>query len=191
MRTKWITVILFVMVALVQLYIPASMIWAKNEVLESGTEYRFKTAPVDPEDPFRGKYITLNFDENTFDITDPDNWKIGETVYAFLSLDSLGFAVLDSVSKQVPDPGEDYIKTKIAATLISFDTSAQLRVDYPFNRFYMEESKAPKAEQAYLQAQRDSSQVTYALVSVKNGDAVLKDVVINGVSVREFDKADK
>ncbi len=49
----------------------------------------------------------------------------------------------------------------------------------PFDRFYMEESKAPQAEQLYWKAQRDSAQVVYALVSIGQGQAVLQDVIIN------------
>lgn len=37
--------------------------------------------------------------------------------------------------------------------------------------------------------QRDTSQITYAVVSIKNGNAVLKDVMINGTSIIEIVKA--
>ena len=49
----------------------------------------------------------------------------------------------------------------------------------------MEETKAPEAEKVYREAlRRDSIQNAYALVSVKEGGAVLKDVIINGVSIK-------
>ncbi|HMB62545.1 MAG TPA: hypothetical protein VKN36_05700, partial [Eudoraea sp.] len=60
--------------------------------------------------------------------------------------------------------------------------------DYPFDRFYMEESKANEAELTYRQSQRDTSKITYALVRIKNGEAVLKDVMIDGISIRELVK---
>ena len=43
----------------------------------------------------------------------------------------------------------------------------------------MEESKALAAEQAYIKASADTSKVTYALIKVKNGDAVIENVFIN------------
>ena len=55
----------------------------------------------------------------------------------------------------------------------------------------MEESKAYEAEQIYIENQIDSSKKTYALVSIKNGDAVLKDVLIDGVSIREVVKENR
>ena len=61
-----------------------------------------------------------------------------------------------------------------------------LAIDYPFDRYYMEESKAYDAELTYRKSQLDTSQIAYALVSIKDGEAVLKDVLINGVSIREI-----
>jgi hypothetical protein len=52
----------------------------------------------------------------------------------------------------------------------------------------MEESKAEEAELIHRKSQQDKSQVTYALVSIKDGDAVLKDVLINGTSISEIVK---
>jgi hypothetical protein len=53
----------------------------------------------------------------------------------------------------------------------------------------MEESKAPKAEDAYRQFgnRRDQTNApTYAVVRVKDGRGVIEDLCITGVPVREF-----
>jgi len=51
----------------------------------------------------------------------------------------------------------------------------------------MEESKAYDAELAYVKANRDSVvNNVYALVHVKDDNAVLKDVVIDGVPIQEY-----
>jgi hypothetical protein len=50
---------------------------------------------------------------------------------------------------------------------------------------FMKESKAMPAEQAYARSLRDTSQVTYALVHIKAGAAVLKDILIGGIPIRE------
>ena len=47
-------------------------------------------------------------------------------------------------------------------------------------------AEAPKAEAEYSRAQLDTSQLAYALVNIKNGEAVIKDVLIDGVSIREL-----
>lgn len=66
-----------------------------------------------------------------------------------------------------------------------------LTIHYPFDRYYMEESKAYDAELTYIQSQQDTSKITYALVSIKNGDAVLKDVMISGTSIKEIVKSNQ
>jgi len=50
-------ILIFALVALAQLYVPAKMVWNQESILEEGTEYKFKTAPVDPNDPFRGNTL--------------------------------------------------------------------------------------------------------------------------------------
>ena len=65
---------------------------------------------------------------------------------------------------------------------VTYDGS-KLLIEFPFDRFYMEESKAYDAELTYNRTLPDTSQVAYALVNIKNGESVLKDVMINGISI--------
>ena len=177
----------FILVALAQLYVPAKMIFDREDVLETGTEYKFKTAPIDPSDPFRGKYITLNYVNNSINVKDDGSWVDGETVYVTFFTDDEGFAGIDNISNEKPSNTQNFLKTK--SRLIypnEMEPYVKLVIDYPFDRFYMEEFKANDAEQAYSRSLQDTSQVTYALVVIKNGDAVLKDVLIDGVSIEEI-----
>ncbi len=171
-------IILFAVLCLIQLAVPSKMVFAQEEVLRSGHEYRFRTAPVDPYDPFRGKYVTLSFDAEQYD-TDTKDWKRGQTVYVALGTDSAGFAIITSVHQQEPQAVEDYVAAKIA---YAYDST--LTIEYPFSRFYMDEYKAPAAEKRYLEANRRSSErEAYAVVYVKKGEAALTDVMIGGVSL--------
>lgn len=175
-------VIVFAVVALIQLAVPIGMIIGRENILSTGTEYKFRIAPVDPYDPFRGKYITLSFDANNFEVENDDFWHMGENVYVALEKDSLGFAKIKDIAKQPPVESEsDYVKAKI-----QYAYENQVTIEYNFNRYFMEEHKAPDAEHVYREAARDTSQTAYALVSIKEGDAVLKDVVINGTSINKL-----
>jgi len=189
MNSKYSLLTAFILVALAQIYVPIRMILDKEDVLANGTEYKFKTAPVDPVDPFRGKYITLNYEGNTVGIQNEKDWMFGERIYVSLTSDNEGFAQITSVSKEKPKDNQDYIIAKV--DFVTDDGSNKLTIFYPFNRYYMEESKALKAEQTYMQAQIDTNQITYALIRVKDGDAVLKDVLIDGVSIREIVKTNQ
>ena len=186
MNSKKILLPAFILVALVQLYVPAKMILDKEGVLDTGTEYKFKTAPIDPSDPFRGKYITLSYDENTFEIPNEQDWMRGETIYVSVTTDNNGFAKIKSISKEMPIDNQAFFKAKVS--FVTGNGSNKLTIDYPFNRYYMEESKAYDAELTYRQSQRDTNRIIYALVSIKDGDAVLKDVLIDGISIREIVK---
>lgn len=174
----------FVIMILVQLYIPARMIFDAENVLTDGKEFMFKTAPIDPTDPFRGKYIMLTFEEASAQVSPDEEWFQGAPLFVNLTTDVEGFAKIKSVSKEEPVDTEDYIKATIRY-VTGNDSFTNLSIEYPFNRFYMEESKAYDAELIYNESALDTNQVTYALVSVKKGDAVVKDVLINGVPIRE------
>ena len=116
---------------------------------------------------------------------DSKKWTVNSDIYVLLSTDAEGFAAIHSLSETRPtDNRIDFVKAK--ARYMSRDK--ELFIDFPFNRFYMEESKAPLAEQIYRETNRDKKQEAYALVNVKDGEAVLKDVLIKGVSIRELAK---
>lgn len=170
--------------ALVQLYVPVSMILEREEVLNEGAEFRFRTAPVDPNDPFRGKYITLDFTNNTIAVSDGQEWRQGEEVYVLLEPDSAGFASITAASKT--RPSGDGVFMKASVRFVYSGAPAHLVIDYPFDRYYMEETRAYPAEQIYRESQSDTTSTTYALVSVKAGEAVLKDVLIDGVPISKL-----
>lgn len=175
--------ILFVIVVIAQLFVPAQMIMGQETVLTEGKSYKFKTQPVDPSDPYRGKYITLRYAINAA-VTKDSIWERGQDVYVYIKEDSLGFAKLVEASKVPIDSENDYV---MAVSRRNYNKSKKVYFDLPFNRFYMNETKAKPAEDAYRNTQRDTiPNNTYALVYVKDGEAVLKDVIINEVSIADY-----
>lgn len=184
MMDKKILFLVFMLIALAQLYVPVKMILDREDILNKGTAYKFKTEPIDPNDPFRGKYISLRYEQDMIEVQNEADWLSGEIVYALLTTDNEGYAKIQSVSKEPPTDKQDFLKTKVS--YISSNGSNQLTIDYPFNRYYMEESKAYDAELTYRESQLDSNQIAYALVNIKEGEAVLKDVLINGIPIREI-----
>jgi uncharacterized membrane-anchored protein len=189
MNNKKILLTVFIVVALVQLAVPAKMIWDKERVLELGKEFKFETAPIDPTDPFRGKYIVLQYKENRVAIDSKSDWEEGQSVYVHLITDRNGFAKIGSVSKEKPTGTEDFVKAKVE--FIGDIGYTTMNIAYPFDRFYMEESKAFEAEQQYIKSQIDSTKITYALVNIRDGESVLKDVLIDGVSISEIVKKNR
>lgn len=171
----------FVVVAVVQIFVPVQMIWQQENILKQGEVYKFKTRPIDPTDPFRGKYITLQYEMNSFSISDTSYVK-GDKIQVYLKKDDHGFAKIDTISKTTLEKNKDYVE----ATIVD-NYKGKVSFKLPFDRFYMEETKAYDAEKAYREVNRDSLKANvYALVYIKEGQAVLKDVIIDGIPIQEY-----
>ncbi len=171
----------FIVVALVQIFVPLQMIWQQEDVLETGKVYKFKTRPIDPTDPFRGKYITLDYEMNSFVLADT-TYIHGDEIRVYIQKDSQGFAKITTISKEPLEAGEDYVIAKVTS-----NSKEVINFELPFNRFYMEETKAYDAEKAYRDVNRDSlKNNVYALVHIKEGRSVLKDVIIDGMPIQEY-----
>ncbi len=114
MRSKFLVILAFIIVVLVQWYVPSKMIYDREDVLKTGKEYKFKAAPIDPNDPFRGKYITLSFTSNTLRVQNKKEWKRNEVVYVNFTTDQEGYAIIESISKEKPEDNPYFLETKIS-----------------------------------------------------------------------------
>ncbi|MEJ7737890.1 MAG: GDYXXLXY domain-containing protein [Chitinophagaceae bacterium] len=174
----------FILMVFIQWWIPGQMIWNKEKVLSKGKLYKFQSAPVDPNDPFRGKYIVLNFRENSLKLPAGTTTTYGQKVFVRFFKDAHDFAKIASISYEKPQ-GTDYLETTIDYTRNGEDSNLVF-IKYPFDNYYMDEYKAPEAERIYTERIIDSTQRTYALVSILSGNAVIKDVFINDTSIHQI-----
>jgi uncharacterized membrane-anchored protein len=169
--------ILFVVMCLAQWMVPGKMIYDSEEIIAGGSVYKFKTEPIDPSDPFRGKYITLRFEADHIEFEDSTDWQSGEEIFVTFTMDSLGFAKAENVYRSEP-VGVPHLHTTVSY-VNNYSDDHRIVFNLPFDRYYLEESKASQAEQLYWKAQQDSAQVAYGLVRIGLGQAVLTDVMIN------------
>lgn len=175
---KKLLIAAFVLLVLVQWFVPGKVVWDKNTVLKKGKSFRFETMPVDPSDPFRGRYITLRFKIEEFTTDRTLDHRSYEDIYVLLDNDEQGFARVKDVSSVKPTGGQDFIKTP-AYISGGYGDTVTIRIEYRFGKFYLQEFKAPKAERDFLNAVNDSAKKTYALVKVYKGDAVIENVYVN------------
>lgn len=187
MLNKKLLISILIVVFLIQWYVPASMILEREKVLRSGKVFKIRTAPVDPNDPFRGKYVSLSFLRNRFPASPviKKEFNPGDPVYLVPAIDKEGFFVIDTILKKPPQDQNDYMEVTFAYW---GEDGQDMVFNYPFDRYYMEEYKAPRAEQTYSSAMKDTSAKTYALVRVWKGDAVIQDVLINDSSLTDLVK---
>ena len=173
--------ILFSLMVIAQIAVAGQMVYKYESTIASDNVYKFKTVPVDPNDPFRGKYISLRYAINSFPTTD-DDWEYGQKAFVYVSKDEHGFAQLETVSKtKLLNSEFDYIE------VVGLNYySGRIHFELPFDRYYMEESKAYDAEVLAREVQRsDNPANIYAEVHIENGTHVLTDIVVNGVSIKD------
>lgn len=185
---KKTALLLLLATCLLQWIVPAKMIWDQEQLYETGITYKIKTIPMDPNDPFRGKYITLNYDISTYKTEDISHLNLDRSnkrVYVQLYQDEAGFAKIKSLSKTPPASTKEYVTAKVRYH-VKKKEGYNLHLTYPFNTFFMEETKALKAEQLYRNALRNTDKITYSLVNIQEGNAVLIDVQVDGVSINDL-----
>ncbi len=106
MKKAWL-VTLAVIFAAQAGYVGNTIVQAER-TLKTGTLYRFRTAPVDPYDAFRGRYVRLEFAlenqhhpiKNTADCKD---WHYGHRAWIQLTKDASHVARVISVVKTKPE----------------------------------------------------------------------------------------
>ncbi|MBC8756667.1 GDYXXLXY domain-containing protein [Kordia sp. YSTF-M3] len=173
--------ILFGLMVIAQIAASAQIVYKYEKTIASDSVFKFRTAPIDPSDPFRGKSIILNFDIDRYETSD-DSWEDSKTRYAYFSKDEYGYAVLETVSKELlADSNFEYVEVEI----YNYYGDA-VHFNLPFDTYYMEESKAYDAEVLYRENNRNEKQQdVYAVVHIKDGTYVLTDVIIDGVSIKD------
>lgn len=165
-----------------QLGVVAHMITTQETILREGAAYRFRTAPVDPYDAFRGRFVAIALEPRV--VPKPDglvHFKRGDAVYVHLGTDSNGFAEIRGASVERPRTG-DYLRVTTAWA----PNNEQLGVRYPIDRYYLPEDEAPRAEQLYREHSRRGQQDAHVVLKIRQGEAVAEDLVIGDRSIRAW-----
>lgn len=116
-----------------------------ERTLSQGTLYRLQTAPIDPYDAFRGRYVWLSFalDNRVYPLDIPScaGWRLHPTRWASLKRDPHDVAEISALSLEKPAQG-DAIRVRI-----TFCNDEGLSIHLPFQRFFANELLAPAMEQ--------------------------------------------
>lgn len=137
---KRLRIVIFIFVALLQLGVPAMLAWGRIQTLAHGRVWKFKTAPVDPEDIVRGRYVALRFAAATILSHDEAYQKsaAGTKVSFVLKEDADGFAKIERISEK-PLSGDNVIIGEI-----SYFLDEEEGVIFPFNRFWVTEKECAR-----------------------------------------------
>jgi uncharacterized membrane-anchored protein len=176
---------------MVQAGVALSMVVRYERTLRNGTPFRVKVEPVDPEDPFQGRYVRLT-------TRLPAPAAIGMSgggpiytdgpLYAVLETGADGFARVVSLSYSPPDTG-DYVEVRPSAwwpapAEPARDTPpepAQPPIANPVfvslycDRYYVTEAEAPAIEARYREAMRaPGGSKAWIGIRVRDGMAVIE-----------------
>lgn len=151
-----------VLLALLQLAAPLYIAWRWEDILYTGEVYRFRTAPLDPGDVLRGRYLQLAFEEER--AVAEEGVERDAEAYACLRLNALGEAEVERVVAEKPQG--------IPCVLVEVHSiyNGVARFSMPFRRYYVNEAQAPLLEKRYAE---QAAQLT-ARVRVKDGYGVIE-----------------
>jgi uncharacterized membrane-anchored protein len=169
-------------VFLAQLAVPAAMIAGHELTLSQGTPYKFRTGMVDPVDVFRGRYVRISFRDTEAPLPEGVSPEYGQYVYALLDEDEEGFAVFTGVQHEPPAEG-DYLRLR---TWSISRAERTVRLNIPFNRYYMRETLAPEAERVYWEHSIGEEASAYAVVRVRNGQGVIEGLFIEDTRIEDY-----
>jgi len=203
--------LVLMLAALLQLGVVAWMIGGREWVLANGREVKFVTRPADPADPFRGRYVALRFEADTYETDAAPGITEYRPVYAILFVDEEGYASVTGLSATQPATDVTYVKADKCWTLFAHTSRAlpkdatgepapeekrpvQYRLEFPFDRYYMNEKAAPEAERRYREANRASAaedepamtRDNYLTVRLLKGRAVADQLYLQGRPVERL-----
>lgn len=156
--------ILLLLLALLQIAAPLYIAWRWEDVLQTGEQYRFRTAPFDPGDVLRGRYLQLAFAQRkapaAIDV------KSGTKAFACLKPTAEGYAEIYEITATKP------VKVPFISVHVYTVHDREAYFQMPFGRYYVNEKEASQLEKRY----QDKISQTSALVRIKNGYAVLESI---------------
>jgi len=185
MRKTLYMLLSFSFLALMQIAAPISMIVRREMTLRDGQQFRFRTAPVDPYDAFRGRYVALRMEQDEVPLPYGMKLERGQKVFARIEEDDKGYAKVAELTLERPQESP-YVIAKVR-----WLPGNVVHLNLPFNRYYMDENAAPAAERVYREYTRSGSQDAYVTVKLKNGFAVLEELYVGGRPISEVVRAEQ
>jgi uncharacterized membrane-anchored protein len=123
----------FLVLVAAQLILPLGMIGVNELALATGTKVTLLTEPIDPLDPFRGRYVALNYE-----ISNLVDWRGRPGAVVWVELTKRGDRhVVHRVHTSRPDTDRPVIRGQVRNG----------RVEYGIETYYADEDEALRLEQ--------------------------------------------
>lgn len=171
-----------------QLATPAWLIGRLEWLRRNGEEVLVPCRAIDPYDPLRGRYVTINPRLGSLPLSGGGTIERGEKYFLRAAPDEEGIHRFVEASSSRPPVGPYLVVTARRRWGPTHMAAPQL----PFRRYYMNEKLAPEAERIYratLREARSSDDTRVELrLRVHNGRGAVDAVLINGRPIEEHIK---
>ncbi len=160
--------------------------------------YLFDTEIRDPYDPMRGRYVQLLIKQSRVWLSNKNTslmaGRSGTPCFAILEKNPDGMArIVDLVTdvKQIP-AGKDFIRVKYLYFQQEYEANSfkpkktgDHVIQFPFDRFYLNERLAPEAERELQASTRKGQAYLRVKVYHNNGNFAVDDLIVNGQPILE------
>lgn len=167
----------FALTVLAQWLVPLAAIRQHEKVLVEGQLVRLKCTAPDPYDPLRGRYLAVRPEASEVKV-DKELKSYRGPGYAVLAIGADGIATVNRIERERPAEGL-FVRVRVR-----WAYEGKARFDWPFDRYYLNETLAPEADRWLAESLRSAKSVL-AEVRVFDGRAVLEDLSLDGKSFRE------
>lgn len=196
MNRKFLLLAAFFIIALAQLVVPVRMISEQAAFAQSGKEFQFKIKHKsggnfergNTSSSIQGKYLMLNFEIARYKADSKPDLDFRNPVFISLIKDSLGFARVGQVAQRRPETGPDWIKGR---AFPNRKDSSLLQLSFPFRNYYLEDSDTRLIDSAITRRLLDTTSLIYLNVIIREDRFLIKDLVIDSLSFKEFVKKAK
>lgn len=155
---------MLILTIMIQLFVPAYMVYEKHDTLKTGAEYKFEVELYSSSsDNFVSIYAKS---QRNFQYAEQDG------KYGLIAVDNDGYAYINSTSNTKPLSG-DYIKS-----------SSVRYFALPIERYYPEDEISTELEN--LTFNNSKNLHPYVILRVKNGNSVIQGVYIDDVRIEDY-----
>lgn len=162
---------LIIMLSLILIVLFSFIIYNQWPLI-TGKKIVLATQPIDPFDPFRGQYMTINYGISR--INNVSGFEEKDIIYVSLKEDEQGIWRLRDVTKLIPKKG-DFIKGKVTNV---YDNN--IRIEYGIEQFFFERN-----------AELPTTNITVEINIANSGRAKIVQLLHNGKPIEiKYEKFD-
>lgn len=190
LKNKKLLLALFLLMVAAGVWYPVSKIIGFEFPSSPPAVFRFSAEIYDPYDPFRGRYVALQSASQTLVADEPIEFY--KDAYVVLENDENGLAKAVGLVRK-PESGKPAVRAyNISRYPASSESGAAEKkiynysIQFPFERFYMNEKLAPAAEQAFRDALRSGKKCVIVVKVYADGNYAITGLEIDGVPIHDF-----